>query len=113
MANTEQSFYIAVIIYESSSDIPDYQPLYEECFVLIRAISLEEAKKKALSHAQKQEGSYQNPYEQTITWFIKQIVDVNNVLYDIGEDVTELYARHFRNYEAYCSFEPLLSKEEL
>lgn len=113
MENTEQSFYIAVILYESSSDTPDYQPLYEECFVLIRAISLEEAKKKALSHARKQEGSYQNPYGQTITWFIKQILDINSVLDDKCEDVTELYARHFRNYEAYCSFEPLLSHEEL
>lgn len=60
MQNTEQSFYIAVILYESSLDGPDYKPLYEECFVLIKAISFEEAKEKALSHPKKEEGSYQN-----------------------------------------------------
>lgn len=113
MENTEQSFYIAVILYESSSDTPNYKPLYQECFVLIRAMSLEEAKKKALSHAKKEEGSYQNEYGQTITWFMKQILDVNNVLSDKFNEVTDLYARHFCNYDAYCSFEPLLSNEEL
>lgn len=111
--NTKQSFYIAVILYESSSDAPDYKPLYQECFTLIKAKSLKKAREKALSHAKKEEGSYQNEYGQTITWFVKQIVDINNVLDDTFEDVSDLYVRHFCNYEAYSLFEPLLSNEEL
>ncbi len=109
MVSKEQSLYIAIIIYESSSNSPDYKPLYQESFVLIKATSLEEAKEKALIHALQQQGSYQNENNDTITWSLKQIVDVNSVLYDGLDNGTELYARHFRNYEAYCLFEPLLS----
>lgn len=108
----EKSFYIAVILYESSSSAPEYKPLYEECFVLVKAISVEEAYEKALSHAKEQEGSYQNEYKDTITWSLKQVVDVNSVLSDEFDDGIELYARHFRNYEAYRLFEPLLSDSE-
>ena len=108
----EQSFYIAVILYESSSSAPEYKHLYEECFVLIKATSLEEANEKALVYSREQEGSYQNEYNNTITWSLKQVVDVNSVLYDEFDDGTELYARHFHNYEAYRLFEPLLSDSE-
>jgi hypothetical protein len=112
-ASQKESFYIAVILFESSSNVPDYKPLYEECFVLIKAISLEEANEKALVYGREQEGSYQNDNKDMITWSLKQIVDVNSVLYDEFNNGTELYARHFRNYKAYCLFEPLLSGEEL
>jgi hypothetical protein len=47
---------------------------------------------------------------------LQQVVDVNSVLdddFDAAEDGVDLYARHFRNYDAYQSFEPLLSKEQL
>lgn len=111
----EQSFYIAVILYESSSNVPEYQPLFQEGFMLIKASSLEEAKEKAFLYGSQQQVSYQNENQETITWSLKHVVDVNSVLYDNLEDGTEIYARHFRNYEAYCSFEPLLSngKSEL
>ncbi|GAB4205082.1 MAG: hypothetical protein Fur006_60820 [Coleofasciculaceae cyanobacterium] len=105
----KQSFYIAVILYESSSTKPEYKPLYQECFVLIKATSVEEAREKALSHASQEQVSYQNEKGDTITWSLKQVVDVNSVLYDEFDDFTELYARHFRNYEAYRLFESLLS----
>ena len=39
-ANKAESFYIAIILYKSSSDKPDYQPLYQGSFVLIKATSL-------------------------------------------------------------------------
>lgn len=78
----EQSFYIAVILYESSSSASEDKPLYEECFVLIKATSLKEANEKALAYIREQQGSYQNEYNDTITWFFKQLVDVNSVLDD-------------------------------
>ncbi|MGL4617623.1 DUF4288 domain-containing protein [Chroococcidiopsis sp.] len=109
----EASLYIAVILFESSSSAPNDRPLYEECFILIQANSLEEAREKALLYSRQQECSYQNQDNDTITWTCKQIIDVNSVLYDDFDDITEIYARHFRNYEAYCQFEPFLSSEEL
>jgi Domain of unknown function (DUF4288) len=114
-ADKTESFYIAIIIYKSSSDRPDYQSLYQESFVMIKATSLESAKEKAFNHGKNESVSYTNEDGETITWSLQQVVDVNSVLYDdfnSSEDGVDLYARHFRNYEAYQSFEPLLSKEE-
>jgi hypothetical protein len=115
-ADKVESFYIAIILYKSSSDKPDYQPLYQESFVLIKANSLEQAKAKALNHGNNESVSYTNETGETITWSLQQVVDVNSVLYDdfdSAEDAIDLYARHFRNYEAYHSFESFLSKEQL
>ncbi|MBN3907134.1 MAG: DUF4288 domain-containing protein [Nostoc sp. NMS1] len=115
-ANQVESFYIAIILYKSSSDKPDYQPLYQESFVLIKATSLEEAKAKALNYGNNETVSYISENGETITWSLQQVVDVNSLLYDdfnSSEDIVDLYARHFRNYDAYQSFEPLLSKEQL
>jgi hypothetical protein len=112
MHTTSNNFYIAVLLYESASDKPAYQPLYEECFVLIEARSEEKAREKALQYAGKP-NSYKNQQGEVITWQLKHLVDVSRVLSDSFYDGTELYARHFRNYKAYHSFEPLLSNEEL
>ena len=76
-------------------------------------MSLEQAREKALKYAKHQENSYRNIYKDTITWSLKHIIDVALVLDDSFDNGTELYARHFRNYQAYCSFEPLLSGEQL
>ncbi|MEH2408661.1 DUF4288 domain-containing protein [Nostoc sp.] len=114
-ADKAKLFYIAIILYKSSSDKPDYQTLYQESFVLIKAASLESAKAKALNHGKNESVSYTNENEETITWSLQQVVDVNSVLddnFDSAEDIVDLYTRHFRNYEAYQSFEPLLSKEQ-
>jgi len=100
-ASKEQYFYIAVILYESTSDVLSYQPLYQEGFILIKTNSLDSAKEKASAYAKGEEVSYKNEDEETIKWSVKQIVDVNSVLYDQIEDDTELYARHFHNYKAY------------
>lgn len=107
----EPSLYIAVILYESASDAPNYQPLYQESFILLKATSLEEAEAKALAYGTQEQVSYQNENQETIRWSLKQVIDVNSVLDDELDDGSELYARHFRNYEAYCAFEPLLSGE--
>ena len=102
-------FYIAIILYEAALDAPDYQSLYEESFVLIQAFSEEEAREKATIHAQGQLPSYQNETGETVTWLFKQIIDVSPVLSATFADGVELYARHFRNMQAYSAFEPLLS----
>lgn len=105
----EPLFYMAVILYEAQSDAPDYKPLYEESFVLIGASTEDEAREKAAIHVQGQLSSYQNEFGETITWVVKQIVDVSPVLTSTIEDGSELYTRHFRNYQAYSAFEPMLS----
>ena len=109
MKTEDIMFYIAIILYEAASDAPGYQSLYEESFVLIQASSEEEAREKATIHAQGQLSSYQNEFGETITWLFKQIIDVSPVLSETFEDGADLYARYFRNMQAYSAFEPLLS----
>lgn len=109
-ASSSETF-IAVILYEASSDELSNQPLYEESFVLLKATSLDEARDKALLLARQTETSYQNERDETITWSLKQVIDVSPILNDTFKDGAELYSRHFRNYEAYCAFEPMLLGE--
>jgi len=103
------SFYIAVIVYEFSSDAPQDQPLYREDFVLIKASSREDAQQKTLQLAQKEETTYKNEQGENITVTLKHVVDVSSVLSEKFEDGADLYARHFHNYQAYVAFEPLFS----
>jgi hypothetical protein len=113
MSNENSSFYVAVIVYESSSDASTYKTLYEECFVILQANSLEEAKQKAQSHGEKQRSSFKNSSGEQITWGLKSVVDVSPALYDAMADGVDFYSRHFRNYQAYEAFEPLLAGESL
>lgn len=103
------SFYIAVIAYEFSSDAPHYQPLYREDFVLIKASSQEDAQQKTLQLAQKQETAYKNEQGENITLTLKHVIDVSPALSENFEHGADLYARHFRNYQAYVAFEPFFS----
>lgn len=103
------SFYIAVIVYEFSLDTPQYQPLYREDFVLIEAFSQEDAQQKTLQLAQKQETAYKNEQGENITLTLKHVVDVSPVLSENFVHGADMYARHFRNYQAYVAFEPFLS----
>ncbi|NOS89955.1 MAG: DUF4288 domain-containing protein [Methylococcaceae bacterium] len=110
-ANPELTYYIAVILYESTSNLPGYKPLYQESFVLIKGASEEDAKVKAQDYGLKEETSYLNENQQMIVWSLKKIIDVTPVLEETLSDGSEVYTRHFRNYEAYWAFEPLLGGE--
>ena len=112
MANLNSSFYIAVILYKSSTNTEE-PPLYQECFTLLEASSMKSAWERAENHTRKEECSYTAEGGRTVSWTLERIVDVSSVLSDELEDETDLYARHFRDWEAYLSFEPLLSGEEL
>jgi len=112
MESKEQSFYIAVILYESSSNNPGYKPLCQECFVLIKASSLKKLKKK-LSHIRVKRSALSKWGQRDYYLVFEADCRRDSVLYDDFDDSNdgvELYARHFRNYEAYRSFEPLLER---
>ncbi len=104
--------YIALILMVSSSNAGDYEPLYEECFILIEAGSLDEARSKALAMANERASEYRNEMGETIRWTFERLIDVNRLLDDVLEDGSEIYARHFRNYDAYRAFEELAREPE-
>ncbi len=94
------SFYVAVAVYESTSDSVDKALLYEETFTLLVAASEEDAERQAVQLVQ-EPFSYKNQYGETITWSLKQRVVVRQVVDDKLVHGTEIFARFFRNYEAY------------
>lgn len=105
--------YSAVILYVSTAPAVDRVPLYEEEVVLIEARSEEEAKHKAIEYAKQQETSYQNGDGETIVNTFKAIVDVQRMIDAEMTHGSTLYVRHFRDYQAYESFEPMLKGEPL
>ncbi|MGW4846388.1 DUF4288 domain-containing protein [Nocardia brasiliensis] len=105
--------YIAVVVFESTSDSPDYTTLYQEDFVLLYADSADAARELALAAAREQECTYQNEQGETITLSLKGIVDVTPTLTDDLSTGGDLYSRHFRDYEAYQRMEPLLGEDPL
>ncbi|GAA4856860.1 MULTISPECIES: DUF4288 domain-containing protein [Saccharopolyspora] len=107
----EREHYVAVLLLESAAEAADYRPLYEESFVLLKAESEEEAREKATEAGKQQETSYHNEHQELITWRLKQVVEVKPLEDATFDDGSELYSRFFRNYDAYRSFEPLLSDD--
>jgi Domain of unknown function (DUF4288) len=102
--------YATLLLYASSSSAAGYEPLFEETVTLIRATSTEHATQKALEFARSRQTSYENEQGETITWSLKHLIDVSEIN-DPLDDGAEIYTRHFRNYEAYRAFEPMLSGE--
>lgn len=107
-ADSGPHWYVAILLYESSSPDPGYTPLFEEAILLLQAASDDEARTKAQAHADRSRTSFKNVLGQTIIWTLKHIVDVNVMLVDGPADGAEIYARHFRDYDAYRKFEPML-----
>jgi hypothetical protein len=81
--------------------------------VLIEAHSEEDAKHKAIKYARQQESSYKNGDGETIVNTFKAIVDVQRMIDADMIHGSTLYVRHFRDYGAYESFEPMLKGEPL
>lgn len=107
------NIFAALLVYEASSSARDDEPLYEETVTLFVADSIEEATNKARLYGENRETSYENAEGATITWKLKHVIDVSEVVDNPGEDGAEVYTRHFRNYGAYEMFEALLGKTEL
>jgi hypothetical protein len=106
-----KDFYVAVILMESHSTNPDDGPLYEESFFLVKAKSEDIAFQKAYQYGISQECEYLNEEKYLIRWKLSKVIDVNPVLMESLEDPTELYARYFRDIDAYAKMEILYKQE--
>jgi hypothetical protein len=106
--NPTKDFYIAILLFESTSESGKKDPMYQESFVLLQAANEEEAHTQAREHGRRGCVSYESAEGETIQWTLKHVVDVSQILDDELKHGSELYARHFKNYKAYYDFEPLL-----
>jgi hypothetical protein len=100
-------YYVAVVIYKSASDSSDYTPLYEECITLVKADTEEDARLRIEKLAKNRSAKYKNIEGQEISWSLYKIIDINPMLEDSIGDITEIYARHFKDIDAYNKFETL------
>ena len=103
--------YIAIVIRESTSDLPEYTTLYEETTALIKAVSVEDATAKAKKYF-RSEHTYISAAGFRITTKLLKIEDINEVLGIIDGDVEEINARFFRDYDAYNKFREMLHERE-
>ncbi len=101
------AYFVVVIVYKSSSPAPDYLPLYEETFSLIRAESADAARARALVLAGTRAATFVNHRGQETTWELHQIVDISPILQDDIGEVTALYSRRFQDFTAYQAIDPL------
>ncbi len=100
-------YYVAVVVYESASESPDYTPLYEECITLVKASSKDEARSKVEALVKHRCTKYENVQGQVISWALHNVIDIHPMLEDSLGEITEIYARHFNNIDAYRNFETL------
>jgi len=97
------------MVHASSSSAEDYEPLYEESVVLLKAPDSKRAEEKAVTLGREREQTYQNQYGEAITWSFLMIADVKEWHPAVLEDGAEVYGRFFRDLVAYRS---LARKEE-
>lgn len=102
--------YVAIMLYQSSSDSLDYETLYQETFVEVMAADEKSANTALQELAKRREVSYKNEAGEQITWSLIKIVDRAEVLEETPEEnVRELYARHFKDFDAYKKMESLIN----
>ena len=104
--SSDRLVFIIVFVTESSIGEPGANLYYQECFSLIKAPSLKKAKQKAVDYTNNTNTSYANVDGETVTWVVKQIIDVSDTLedkFDLHTDAVDLYVRGFEDYEAYQS----------
>lgn len=102
--------YIAIMLFKASSDDPEHKALYQENIVEVTAQNETSASKAIKELATLRETSYLNDEGHKITWSLKQIVDMTEVLECEAENsVRELYARHFTDFESYKKVDSLVN----
>ncbi|MBN9758150.1 MULTISPECIES: DUF4288 domain-containing protein [unclassified Pseudonocardia] len=109
-----EALFVAILLFESTSSVPSYRPLYREDVVLLRALSLEDAQDLAGRHGHEAETSYTNHAGETVRDRLLHVVDVTPALTDdLTTTVVDVYSRHFRDIAAYRRFDPLCDGEQL
>ncbi len=103
--------YVAIVLISSTSDSPGYQTLYDETTLIVQANSIEEAKSKAIQYGKSCEGSYTSVDGFLIVKKFVNVEDVNDVLEDLGGDITAINARFFHDLDAYQNFRTMLHSE--
>lgn len=82
--------------------------MFEESVILVLASQCDEAEAEVRRIATSRLASFKNEAAELIEWSLERVVDVRQL---DGPPVhgSEVYSRHFRDYDAYKAFEPMLN----
>jgi hypothetical protein len=103
-------YYVAIVVYKTTSSDKKDTTLYEESTLLIKAKNKPEAEKKVAVAVKERETSYKNEDGATISWSLLKIIDINEMTDESINDITEIYSRHFNDIDSYEKFDPLAGK---
>ena len=89
---SSQFWYLVRILMRCSANF-DNEALFSEEFVLVRAVSYEEAYGKAEAKSVGLSHSYQNDVKGEVRWIFESILEVKRIMSDDIGDGCEIYAR--------------------
>jgi len=94
--------YFARLLNVSSSREPDYRPLHEESFILVRASSEKEARARAEQYGRQSAHQYKSVDGLHIKWQFLEVLDVVLAIDDdFKNDIMELSGWFFHDLEMY------------
>jgi hypothetical protein len=97
MSDKIQSWFAARLIFESVHERQgDFDPLFEDRIILVRAMTEDEAREKAKALARSNAERYENAEGDTVTWVFREILDLKWVYDEVLEDGSEVYSSFLR-----------------
>ena len=94
--------YFATLLFVANSTEPDYQPLYEENFILVSAANEEQAIKLAKDYGLAAAHEYKSVDGYDIEWHYQETISVTLCIEDdFSKPVVELHGRFLRDIESF------------
>lgn len=106
--SANEELYVAVAVFSADVSGTSEETLFQETFHLVRAKDETSARREAEVVFRDLVQSYLNGQGETVSWKLVEIVDVALVGETELQHGSELYTRHFRDFDAYKKFEPAL-----
>lgn len=105
---TNSKLYVAVAVFFAELNGSSEETLFQETFHLVHGKDETSARREAELVFRDLVHSYSNQQGQTVSWRLLEIVDVAAIGETELRHGSELYTRHFRDFNAYKKFEPAL-----
>ena len=102
-------YYAALLLFKATVE-DGGPPLYEESVFVVDAATPAEARRAAEQIGQAGQHTYKNVDGKTVSRSLDRVVDVAPIPGDRLGHGSEIYSRHFSNFEDYKRFESLIGK---
>ena len=94
-------WYSARLLYESVLEVArsskDWEPLFEEKFVVFRCTDTEDLMAKLTTIAKGYELEFENVYKETVRWLFREVLEVQEIMGRSIKDGTEVFYRRWHD----------------